>query len=72
MRMASLAEDMAKSAKLEILDCAAEMIANNMVRAGKNADEIKNTMQNYDVCDALSDEEKDQLIWLIGCKLSKI
>ena len=71
MRMANLAEDMAKSAKLEVLDCAATMIANDMVRAGKNVSEIKETAKMYDVCKALSEEELNKLIWMIGCAMAK-
>lgn len=71
MRMVNLAEEMAKSAKQEVMDCAAEMIAKDMARANQDVSEIETVMQNYDVCKTLSEEEKDKLVWTIGCKLNK-
>lgn len=72
MRMAHCAEDMAASAKLEIMDSAAEMFASDMKRQGKTVDQIKETIQSSDVYKAMREDEQNKLIWMVGCKLAEI
>lgn len=69
MRTIHCAEDIAASAKLEVMDAAAEMFAADMKRQGKDIASVKEFIQNSDIYKTMSDEETNKLIWMIGCKL---
>ena len=72
MRTIHCAEDMTASAKLEVMDSAAEMFAADMKRMGKDVSQIGATIQDSDVYKAMTEAERDTLIWMIGCKLAKM
>jgi hypothetical protein len=71
MRTIRCAEDMAKSAKIEIIDMTADMIVADMRKNTKDFDQIKETAEKYDSYKAMTEDEQNRLVWTIRSKLSQ-
>jgi fibronectin type 3 domain-containing protein len=69
MQTIHCAEDMAKSVKMEIIEAAAEMIAEKMKNLRKSFDDIQSVVEQSDIYEAMNEDERTRLIKLIGCKL---
>ena len=55
-----------------MLACAEyQMIVADMKRQCKDISQIKDVVQNLDIWNAMEEDEKSKLIWLVGCKLAK-
>ena len=72
MRTVHCAEDAVASAKLEVIVSAADMFADEMKRNGKDVSQIAETIQGSDIYGAMTEAERDTLIWMIGSKLANM
>ena len=72
MRTVHCAEDAVAAAKLEVIVSAADMFAAEMTRNGKDVSQIAETIQDSDIYGAMTEAERDTLIWMIGSKMANM
>jgi hypothetical protein len=71
MRMIKDAVGKAEFAKTKIMSAIADMIIQDMKRCGADVTSIKEIAENNQAYREMSDDDKKQMIWFIGCKFQE-